>query len=145
MKYQRIIDFLENTPNQRSNFRTKKLIETNNDASGTYITNIQITFKTSMLKSSLCDYRGRYILAIGTIAVAAQAGNNTNNDFKGVVFENCTSFTDCISKIIKAQTDNPTNIYAVMSMYKFIYYSDNHSKKIWKFMAILQGWIIFRL
>ena len=145
MKYQKIIDFLENTPNQRSNFMEKKWIEINNDTGGTYITNIQIIFKTSMLKASLCDYRGGYILVIGIIAVAAQAVSNTNNDFKRVLFENCTSFTDCISKIIKTQTNNPTNIDVVMSMYKFIYYSDNHSKKYWKFIVILQEWIIFRL
>ena len=63
-----------------------------------------------MLKSSLCDYSDGYILVSGTITVAAQPGHNANNNDKGVVLENCTSFTDCISEINNAQTDNAKNI-----------------------------------
>ena len=39
------------------------------DTRGTYNTNNQIKFKTSMLKSSLCDHRDEYILVSGTVAV----------------------------------------------------------------------------
>ena len=56
MEYQKIINFLDNTPNQPTKFRTKNCLEINDDARGTYNTNIQIKYKTSMLKSSLCDY-----------------------------------------------------------------------------------------
>ena len=34
----------------------------NDDRRGTYNTNNQIKFKTSMLRSSLCDYSGAYVL-----------------------------------------------------------------------------------
>ena len=44
-------------------------MEINDDAHGTYNTNSQIKFKTSMLKSSLCDYSDAYILVSGTIKV----------------------------------------------------------------------------
>ena len=37
---------------------------------GTYHTNSQIRFKTSMLRTSLCDYSNAYILVKGTIIVA---------------------------------------------------------------------------
>ena len=47
MEYQKIIILLENTPNQRSKFRTKIWIETNDDSLGAYNTNSQIKFKTS--------------------------------------------------------------------------------------------------
>ena len=57
MEYQKIIKFLDNTPNQPSKFRTKNWVEINNDARGTCNTNSQIKFKASMLKSSLLDYR----------------------------------------------------------------------------------------
>ena len=39
-----------------SNFRTKNWVERNHDVSGVYSPNKQIRFKTSMLRSSLCDY-----------------------------------------------------------------------------------------
>ena len=42
-----------------------------------------------MLKSSLCDYSGAYILASGTITVAPQTGDNRNNNDKVVVFKTC--------------------------------------------------------
>ena len=69
MKYQKIIYLLDNKPNQPSKFRTKNWIEINDDARGTYNTNTQIKFKTSMLKSSLCDYSDAHILVSGTIAI----------------------------------------------------------------------------
>ena len=56
MEYKKIINLFENTRNEPSKFRTKNWIEINDDARGTWSTNSQINFKTSMLKSSLCDY-----------------------------------------------------------------------------------------
>ena len=60
MKYQKIKNLLANTPNQPPNFKTKNWVEINDDPCGTYNTNSQIKFKTSMLKSSLCDYSDIY-------------------------------------------------------------------------------------
>ena len=48
--------------NQRSKFRTKNWVEINDESRGTYNVNSQIKFKTTMLKSSLCDYSDAYIL-----------------------------------------------------------------------------------
>ena len=56
MEYQKIINLLENTPNQLTKFITKNWVEKNDDSCGTYNTNSQIKFKTSMLRSSLYDY-----------------------------------------------------------------------------------------
>ena len=39
----------------------KKWVEINDDWRGTYYTNSQIKFKTSMLKSNLCDFNDEYI------------------------------------------------------------------------------------
>ena len=39
------------------------------DSRATYNTNSQIKFKTSMLKSSLCDYSDAYVLLNGTITI----------------------------------------------------------------------------
>ena len=49
MEYKKIINFLENKPNQSSKFRTKNWVEVNVDSPGTYNTNSQIKFKTSIL------------------------------------------------------------------------------------------------
>ena len=53
MEYQKIINLLENTSNQPSKFRTKNLVEINDESRVTYNTNSQIKFKNTMLKSSL--------------------------------------------------------------------------------------------
>ena len=45
MKYQKIINVLDNTPHQAIKFRTKNWVEINDDARGTYNTNSQIKVK----------------------------------------------------------------------------------------------------
>ena len=108
MEHQKIINLLDNTPNQSTQFRTKKWVEINDESRRTYNTNSQIRSETSMLQSSLCDYSDAYLLFKGTItvantAVARQAANNAN---KKVIFKNCAPFTSCISKINNTQTDD---------------------------------------
>ena len=83
MEYQKIENLLDNTWNQPSKFRTKNWVEINDESRGTYSVNRQIIFKTSMLRSSLCDYSDACILVKGNITVnniAAEdaAANNTN-------------------------------------------------------------------
>ena len=53
MKYQKIINLLDNTPNQQIKFSTKYWVEINDESRETYSTNILFIFKTSMLRSSL--------------------------------------------------------------------------------------------
>ena len=72
-------------PNKAYKFRTKNWVEINDDAYGMYNTNSQISFKTAILKPSLCHYSDAYILAkvIITIAytlAAAAAADNANKD-----------------------------------------------------------------
>ena len=62
MKYQKPIHFLDNKPNQPSKFRTKNCVEINNESKESYSTRSDIKFKTTMLRSSLCDYADAYIL-----------------------------------------------------------------------------------
>ena len=83
-----------------------------------------------MRRSSLCDYSNAYILVKGNISVnnnvgASAVANNTN---KKVIFKNCATFPNCISKINNTQVDNAEYIDIVMPMYNLIEYSDNHSK-----------------
>ena len=65
----------------------------------TYNFNSQIKFKTTMIKSSLCDYSDAYIVVKGTITVNNTAAKKVNNTNKKVIFKNCVLFTNCISEI----------------------------------------------
>ena len=67
MKYQN--NFLDNKGNQPSKFRMKNWDRINNDSRGTYNTNSQTKFKTTMFKSSLCQFSGSYILVSGSTTV----------------------------------------------------------------------------
>ena len=70
MEYQKIANLIDdNTLNQPSKFRTRNWIEINDESRGVYNVNSQIKFKTTMLKSSLCDYRNAYILVKGTLVL----------------------------------------------------------------------------
>ena len=87
MEYQKIVNLLDSASNQPSKFRTKNSVEINDGSRGTYSVNRQIIFKTSMLRSSLCDYSDACILVKGNITVnniAAEdaAANNTNKKIK---------------------------------------------------------------
>ena len=54
MEYQKIMNLLDNAPNQSCKFRIKNWVEVNEDSQQTYNANSQSKFKTMMLKSSLC-------------------------------------------------------------------------------------------
>ena len=104
MEYQKIGNFLKDESNKPSKFRIRNWVEINDEARGTYSHNKEIKFKTSMLRSSLCDYGDAYMLVKGNITFnnTAAAANNTN---KKVIFKNCAPFISCISKINNTQID----------------------------------------
>ena len=86
MEYQKIENLLNDESNQPSKF-------TSND----------ITFKTTMLRSNLCDYADAYILVKGTITITGAGDDDATKRLdernKGVTFRNCVPFTKCISRI----------------------------------------------
>ena len=131
MEYQKIANLIDdNILNQPSKFRTRNWIEINDESKGAYNVNSQIKFKTTMLKSSLCDYSDAYILVKGTISVnnSAAAGAAANNTNKKVIFKNCAPFTNCISEINNTQIDDAKDTDIVMPMHDLIEYSDNYAK-----------------
>ena len=101
MEYQKIADLIDDASNQPSKFRTKSWIEINDESRGIHNVNSQIKFKSTMLKSSLCDCSDVYIFVKGTITVnnTAAADADANNTNKKVVFKNCAPLTNCISEI----------------------------------------------
>ena len=107
-----------------------------------YNTNSDIRLKTTVLKSTLCDYSDAYILVKGRITItgpgADAAVRKTDERNKGVIYKNCAPFINFKSEINNTEIDNAKDIDTVMPMYNLIEYSDNYSKKVRNFMAILQ-------
>ena len=120
--------------NLPSKVRTKNWVEINDESRQTYDVNSQIKFKTTMLKSSLCDYNDAYILVEGNITVnnIAAADANANNTNKKVIFKTLLIllliFTNCKSEINNTQVGNAKDIDISMPMYNLIEYSDNYTK-----------------
>ena len=67
MENQKIANLLNDGSSKSSKFKTRNWVEINDEARGTYSPNKQIKFKTSMLRSSLCDYSDAYLLVKGNI------------------------------------------------------------------------------
>ena len=142
MGYQKIIDLLDNQTTQSSRFRTKNWVEINYGSRGTYNTNSQIKFKTSIIKSCLCDYSNAYLLAKETITISGEGADTNarqNHEKKGVIFKNCAPFTDHISEINNTQTDFAKDPDVVMPMYNLIEYIDDYSKisrSLWQYYRV---------
>ena len=152
MEYQKIANLLDKELNQTSKFRTRNWVEINDESRETYTSN-DIRFKTTMIRSSLCDYADAYILVKGTITITGNAGAEPNPDAprtaaqllaarqaderdKGVTFKNCAPFTKCISRINNTDTDNAQDLDIVMPMYDLIEYTNNYSKtsgSLWQY------------
>ena len=118
-------------------FRTENWVEINDESKRKY-DNSNIRFKTSMIRSNLCDFNDAYILVKGTITVpnTAAAGASVNNTNKIVILKNCVPFTDCITKINNTQVDDAQDINIVIPMYNLIECSDPYlkaSRSLWQY------------
>ena len=82
MEYQKITKLLGDTPDKVSRFITKKWIEVHDQSGGAYSTSKQIRFKTSMLRSELCNYNDAYIVVKEIITVSATDGVSYIRDKK---------------------------------------------------------------
>ena len=103
--------------------------EQSSNAEDRYKPSKQIRFKTSMLRSDLCDFSDAYIVVKGVITVTKTNGRDfidIRNRF--LAFKNNAPFTNCISKINYILIDNEEDLYVVMSMYNLIEYSKNYRK-----------------
>ena len=122
--------------NLEQNIRSTK----NDKSTVMYNVNSDIRFKTTMLKSSLCDYSGAYTLVKGRITItgaeADAAARQIDKRNKGVIFNNCAPFINCKSEINNTKIDNVKDIDIVMPMHNLIEYSDNYSKtsgSLWQY------------
>ena len=130
MEYQEIANLLnKEASNQQSKFKTRNWVETNDESRERYDGN-DIKFKTTMLRTNLCDYTDAYRHVKGTITITGaedNAARQADERDKSVIFKNCAPFTKCISRINNTDIDTAQDIDIVMPMYNLIEYSDNYS------------------
>ena len=139
MEYQKITNLLDNISSQPSKFRTRNWIEINDKLRGTYTGN-SIKFKTTMLRSNLCDFSDAYIFVKQNITITGDgnddAAKRADERNKGVISKNSAPFVKCISRINNKEIDNAKDIDIVKPMYNLIEYSDNYSKtsgSLWQY------------
>ena len=132
MEYQKMTNLLGTTPNEVPIFITKKWTEVHDqsgNAEDRYKPSKQIRFKTSMLKSDLCDFSDAYIVVKGTITLTKTDGRrfiDIRNRF--LAFKNNVPFTNCISKINNVLIDNAEDLDVVMPMYNLLENSKGYRK-----------------
>ena len=112
MEYQKITNLLDNGSNQSPEFRTINWVEIKDESREGHNVDTQIKFKTTMFKSSLCDYSDSCILVKGTVAVddISALGAAPNNTNKKVIFKNYAPFANCISEIDNTQVGSAKDL-----------------------------------
>ena len=126
MEYQKITNLLGIKPDDVPRFITKKWIEVHDqsgNAEDRYKPSKQIRFKTSMLRSDLCDLTDACIIVTGTITL-------TKTNRRGIIdirnrflaFKNNAPLTNCVSKIYNVLIDNAEDLDVVMSMCNLLEY-----------------------
>ena len=126
MEFNKINNLLGPARDKVPRFITKKWIEVQSQSGNTYNTSKPIRFKTSMLRSDLCDYSDAYVWVKGQITVTNP--NDNANFNKELTLKNNAPFISCISKINVELVENPEDLNIVMPMYNLLEYSKNYKK-----------------
>ena len=131
METQKIVNFLNSSDNEFSNFATKKWYLIDNESKGSYSHYDPINFLTKSIESSICDYSDAYILVTRNIAVtrrtAADTADIAVNVATQVAFKNYAPFKECRTEINGTFVDYADFINIAMPMYNLIVYRYNYS------------------
>ena len=127
MEYDKINNLLDSESENLSKFVTRSYVKVNS-LSNTYNENKSIRFKTSMLRSDLCDYADAYILVNGTITVAGNQPKDRQNI--PLILKNNAPFVSCITRINNELIEDADDLDIVMPMYNLLEYSKNYRKTI---------------
>ena len=85
--------------------------------------NSQIKFKTSILRSILCDYSNAYIFVSATITVPnTEAAGAAANNRKNIITKNCAPFFNFISEIARHWDASFKQEMMVQNILKLHYY-----------------------
>ena len=130
METQKIINLLNDSSNEESEFATKKWYFLDSQTTkGKYKQGTTIKLQIETIKSSLCDCSQAFILVTGNITLASD--NNTD-----VTCKNCAPFFTCKIKINGMFVDEANHIYIAMPMCNLTKYSDSYSdtsESLWQF------------
>ena len=126
MEFNKINNLLGPAHDKVPKFITKKCIEVQSQSGNTYNTSKPIRFKTSMLRSDLCDYSDAYVWVKGKITVTNP--NDNANFNKELRLKNNAPFTSCISKSNGELVENAEDLDIVMPMHNSLEYSKNYEK-----------------
>ena len=126
MEFNKMNNLLGPTHDKVPRFITKKWIEVQSQSGNTYNTSKPIRFKTSMLRSDLCDYSDAYVWVKRTITVT-NPNNNVNFD-RRLTLTNNAPFISCVSKINGELLENAEDLDIVIPMYNLLEYSINYEK-----------------
>ena len=141
MEYEKIHNLVnggETMPDLVSKFTSKKLVEVHNPTpNNQYSENKEIHFKTSILRSDLCDYSDAYVKVKANVNVRADRNNadnvntlagDANENKRTFILKNNAPFISCITKINGELDENAENLDVVIPMYNLIEYSKNYRK-----------------
>ena len=103
-----------------------KCIEVNDLSSSHYSDSKNIRFKTSMLRSDLCDYSAACIVVNGRISFKGTSDASKQN--RKLTFKNIAPFRSCIIKINNTLIENAEDLDIVMLVYNFLECSNNFFK-----------------
>ena len=96
MEYDKINNSLGSESQNLSRFITRDYVRVNS-LSNMYDENKSIRFKTTMLKSDLCDYADAYILVNGIITVAGNQPRDRQN--RPLISKNNAPFVSGLTRI----------------------------------------------
>ena len=123
METQNVVNLLNESDNESSQFATRNSYIINEQNNGQYgrgnENDSTIEVETKVIKPNLCDYSDAYIFATGYIKVA-DVPANTNAAFK-----NCAPFTRCVTHVNDEHVGTSENLDIIMPVYNLIEYSDN--------------------
>ena len=129
MEYQKITNLFGTTPNEMPRFITKKWVEVHDqsdEANDRHKPNKPMGFKTSMLRSGLCDFSDAYIVVKGEVTVTGEIDASKKN--RPLTFKNNAPFIGCIPKINNTLIDNAKDLDVATPMYNLLEYSKHYSK-----------------
>ena len=125
METQKIVNLLNDSDDESSEFATGKWYIINDQNNGQYgrgnENDSTIKFATKVIQPNFCDYLDAYILMTGDIKVAAIA-SDTN-----VAMKNWDPFTRCVIHINDEHVETFENLDIIMPMYNLLEYSDNYA------------------
>ena len=134
METQKIVNLLNDSDNEFSDFATKKWYIVNDQNNGQYGNGDEngstIKFETKVIKPNLCDYSYAYIFVTGD-----KTATGGNEDTK-VAFKTCAPFTRCVTHINDEHDETAENLDIIMVMYSLLEYSDNYTDScgsLWQF------------